>query len=49
MAKKELKINLTHNRMSEEAMERFIEKSLLLYNKIIEREKNEQREKNEKK
>lgn len=44
MAKKELKINLTYNRMSEEAMERFIEKSLLLYNKIIEREKNEQKE-----
>lgn len=37
--KKELKITLTYNTPSKEAMENFVEKSLQLYYKIIEAEK----------
>lgn len=36
---KELKINVTYNTPSEEAIKNFVDKALILYNEIIEREK----------
>lgn len=42
--KKELKINLTYNTPSKEAIANFTEKAMMLYNEIIEREKEEQKE-----